>query len=296
MWQTWKAHFEAAGMAVELTLAAFEQAIVDRLFFDPRRLLVASKEARLVGFAHWMVLPEQTERAVIAAVCVRPGEDAAAVGEQLIAACEAAASAAGCSVILGGNDPRFLTGYAGLSPLGPGEGIADADRVATAWFMQHAYSPAHRIGRYSLALAQFRPPLDRSQMQLRRTAAVSHETMLPTDPRTAAALAHADLERFTAQSRGGQRLAWATFHLSTPEAQVFPTSQAILADWGCDVEDDPQAAATRFTIGGALQQLQQLGVRRVEAVASDGQPDRAVMLRSLRFNLDGEGTVFSKRL
>ncbi|QEG42111.1 GNAT family N-acetyltransferase [Roseimaritima ulvae] len=293
--QTWNAHFEAAGMLPQLTAAAFEQAIFDRLYFDPRRLIVALDDDRVVAFAHWMVVPGRPQEAVLPAICACPAAATDTLGRELLLRCEQAARAAGCEAMLGGTAAEHFSGYAGLSPLGPGEGILDADRVAAGWFMQNAYTPLHRIARYSVSLAQFRPPIDRMQMQLRRATSIEHQDVLPEGLRRAAALSHADLERFTARTRGGEDLAWAEFQLSCPEAQVFPTCQAILADWA-SLQDNDHGAAVKYTISAALQQLQKRGVTRVEAVAGDNQPDHAVTLRSLRFVLETEGTVFSKRL
>lgn len=293
--QTWIAHFEAAGLLPQLTSAAFQQAIFDRLYFDPRRLIVALDGDQVVAFANWMVVPDRPLEAVIPAICAPPTAAADEIGRELLLHCEQAARAAGCQVMLGGTAADHLSGYAGLSPLGPGEGILDADRVAAGWFLQNAYAPLHRIARYSVSLAQFRPPIDRMQMQLRRATTIEHCSFQPDGIRQAAALSHADLERFSTKTRGGEQLAWAEFHLSSPEAQVFPTSQAILADWD-SLQHDDQGAAVRYTISAALQQLHKRGVTRVEAVAADTQPDHAVTLRSLRFALDMEGTVFSKRL
>jgi len=293
--QVWLKHFAASGIESRLTPALFEQAILNRTYFDPERLIVAVEAEQPVGLAAWLSVPGKASEAVVPAICAMPGEGADSVGLMLLTECETAARQAGFAILLGGSDPSHETGYTGLTPLGPGEGIADADRAAASWFMQRAFAPRNRIARYSVTLDQFRPPVDRMQMQLRRSTTVSSLRSVPENLRLAAALSHIDVERYSTVTRGGEEVGWAEFHLSDPEAQVFPTGHAILADWKSSSNDD-QGATARYTISASLQQLRQRGVTRVEAVATDSQPDHAVTLRTLRFHLDSEGTVFSKRL
>jgi N-acetylglutamate synthase-like GNAT family acetyltransferase len=294
----WTEHFQSQGLACTSAVSpvVFEQAVMSRLFFEPRGFLVAEDpQGTLIGFAHWLDNPHAPDTANIVALCLLPEVDAGPVGAGLLAACEAAMRDAGKTTALGGSAQGDWTGYAGLPPLGPGEGILDADRRAVALFQQAGYSPQRRLTRYQIDLPGYRPPIDRALMALRRSTVLESALRLPSQWRHAAAFSHVDIERFTAKSRNGETVAWAEVLIGDPEAKIFPIGTAILDQWGSDASFDSQSAV-RFIIANSLKELAARGLERVDAIADDRHPDRNHLLRSLRFEPRDEGTLFSKRL
>lgn len=295
----WNAHYQTQGFEFhgQVSAAVFEQAVLNRIFFHPTALLVATDGAdgEAVGFAHWLENPIDPSVANIVALCVSPAADGCAVSGELLAACEAAAAAAGKSRCFGGAGRTDLTGYAGLPPLGPGEGVLDQDRRAVGWYMQAGFSPHQRMIRYRAGLENFRPPIDRSLMMFRRSTVMGNELVIPEGWRRAAALSHVDVDRFTAKTRRGETVAWAEILIGDPEVNVLPVGTAILDRWESNSSYDPQDA-TRFVISTALKELAGRGVRHIESVADDQHPDRARLLRSLSFQPSGEGTIFAKQL
>lgn len=294
----WNEHFRIATGAHPLSAAVFEQAVLARTFFDPQQLRVADAGAGPIGFAHWMVpANQQTNQhtsAVVAAVCVAPGPEAAAIADQLLADCERAAAAEGHATLYAGGAPDQLSGYAGLQPLGPGEGIADDDLSAAQWLTSRGFLPHRRLGRYRLDVAAFRPPIDRPLMMLRRSTQTRSQMIQPSDWRSASALSHVQIERFFS-SRSGANTAWADFWLSDPEALVLSGGTAILDQWRADDPANEQAAA-RLLIAVALQELAGRGLLYVEASAATDQVERGEVLRALRFQQCSQGTIYVKRL
>lgn len=295
----WNSHFQTQGFefSSQVSPAVFEQAVLNRIFFRPTALLVATDDAsgEALGFAHWLDNPLDPSVVNIVALCVSPAADGSAVGGALLAACEAAAAAAGKTRCCGGVDRTDLTGYVGLPPLGPGEGVLDRDRRAVGWYMQAGFSPRRRMIRYRAGLENFRPPIDRSLMMFRRSTVMSNEMVMPDGWRRAAALSHVDVDRFTAKTRSGETVAWAEILIGDPEVNVLPVDTAILDRWESHSSYDPQDA-TRFVISTALKELAGRGVRYIESVADDQHPDRSRLLRSLSFQPCGEGTIFAKQL
>lgn len=299
----WNEHFQIAAGPRPVSAAVFEQAVLARTFFDPQQLRVADAGAGPIGFAHWMVPANQQAHrsagepgaAVVAVVCVPPGPQAAQIADRLLADCERAAASAGHPVLYAGGGPGDLNGYAGLEPLGPGEGIADEDAPTTQWLTQRGFLPHRRLGRFRLEVASFRPPIDRPLMMLRRSTEIRSQMIQPTDWRSASALSHVQIERFLSTSRNGASTAWADFWISDPEAMVLTGGTAILDQWRADDPAHEQAAA-RLLIAAALQELADRGLASVEAVAANDQVERGQVLRALRFQQRSQGTVFVKTL
>lgn len=294
--QIWNEHFQSLGLRSPLDPSTFHAAILNRTFFDPRQLIVATVDDHPVGWTHWLPVPDKPELAVVPVVCVLPDSlkhSATEIGLALLNHIEKQIQETGCSRIIGGSGPTDGSGYCGVPPLGPGIGIADADRSTSGWFMQLGYSPRRRLAQYEVQLARFRPPIDRTLVQLRRSTTITTQRIIRADARHAAALSHVDQERYITTDRGGAVAAWADFYLSDPEAMVFPVSHAILG--ACkSVDPEDHGAAVRYTIASGLQQLSNSGVTQVTAVTSDQHPHRTVLLRGLRFELTTEGTLFSK--
>lgn len=295
----WTCHYQTQGFEfdAEVSPTVFEQAILNRVFFDPSALLVATAEGgdEVLGFAHWLENAHDPSVANIVSLCIAPAADGDTISSALLAACEAGMAAAGKSRCFGGANRLDLTGYAGLPPLGPGEGILDQDRRAVDWYRKAGYSPHRRMIRYRAALANFRPPIDRTLMMFRRSTVVDTALAVPEGWRRAAALSHVDVERFTVKTRGGETVAWAEVLISDPEIHILPPGTAILDRWQSDSSFDPQDA-TRYLISAALKELAGRGVQQVESVTDDQHPDRTRLLRSLAFQPHGEGTIFAKQL
>lgn len=291
----WQSHYQAAGIDVAVSSMIFERAVLNRLFFRAEQIIVACQNGQPVGFAIWSFAPRHADQLIVSAVCVASPQHASGCGIDLLQACEQVAIQGQASQVFAGLRRQDEIGLIGLPPLGPAYAVPNADRAAAGWMMHLGYTPAERIGRYRVDLSGFRPPVDRSQLQLRRSTALSSHRVLPDNLQAAAALVHIDIERFRSTSRGGEVCVEADFYLSAPEAQVFPAGHAFLADWK-SVTAENREAATRFTLAAALGQLAERGVSKVEAGISDTDPEKAVLLRALRFDLYDEGTVFAKQI
>lgn len=291
----WAQHYDAAGMPTALTPSVFEQAIMNRLLFEPENIHVAEVNNKPIGFSSWLPAAQGGAECLVPVICVSPCDQQDAAGLALLRASEKAALTDDRTTLVGGFLVDDFTGLDGLAPLGAGGGIPDSDRRASRWFMQAGYGPRHRLERYAITLATFRPPIDRHQLQLRRTAVVDQHWVLPDDQRQATALTHVEVHRFEAKSRAGEPLAEVDFWLSDPAAAVFPTAHAILANWSCSSPQD-RLGVVCFLLASALQTLQARGIVWVAATAIDERPEQSLVLRALKFGSLGGGTIFAKRL
>lgn len=169
-----------------MTPAILEQMVLGKPYFDREGLIVAVDDERPVGFAHAGFGVDATGAALstqIGSTCMlmvgHHGEQAW-IARELLAASETYLRARGASVLQGGCcfpvDPFYLGLYGG-SQL---SGVHASDTRLCELFRGAGYSITSTRRVLQRPLAGFRPPVDRAQMQSRRT----HVVQATPDPRS----------------------------------------------------------------------------------------------------------------
>ena len=288
----WVEHWSMAGPPPFVNQPKFEQAILARTFFDPRTLLVAESNERVMGWCHYSLPDEHSEATLVHALCLGSTAEAA-IGLRLLTSIEQACPS-GSSIRVGvvRDDQR---GYAGLEPIGYGIGIPLADYRMTGILQQAGFAPTPPILRLLASVEGYRPPVSREALQLRRSAKIRLNPELCLDPRKAAGLAHVDVEQAILTDASGVLLASVRLWLSDPEAEVMSPTTAIL-DLKTQHLSGSLEPAESFLIGSLFESLRQRNIQTVETAVDREKTQLVDQLTRLHFQTVDEGMCWEKTL
>lgn len=177
----WNASYHGRGVATPITPDIFDTAALVQTYFDPRGLIVAEQEEKLVGFVHvgFCVNAEHTaldyRQAVICAIVVDPAERHLMIGSQLLEQAREYARSRGAEVLFAGPSPErdpFYTGiYGGSRP----SGFLESHETLGPFLLQQGFTEYERHLVYQKDLQRSRDPVNfrlmaiRRQMELRLT-------------------------------------------------------------------------------------------------------------------------------
>jgi GNAT superfamily N-acetyltransferase len=188
-------------------------------------------------------------------------------------------------------DPFYLGLYGGSGL----PGVLDSDAVAQEAYRAAGYEPAERTLMFRRSLDEFRPVVDRRQVQFRRRMSVE----LKMDPPArswweACTTGDFDLSRFELTERGGGRvLASATYRGIEPASGSDPGRVVGLLDLEVEGEHRRQGFAT-FLLGESLRQHARHGVSAVEALVAEDNQSGVGLFEKLGLDRVEQGTVFRK--
>lgn len=301
--EIWRSQAGQPGVMQPVSVDLFEQFIFGKLYFDCEGLTLAFDDERPVGFAHAAFGPNAahdgiaTDSGTTCLVMVRPDCARGEVAEGLLARCEAYLRRRGAKVLYGGAarplDP-FYTGLYGGSGL---PGVLDSDTVARDLYRSQGYDPVDRTVLLRRWLDEFRPLVDRRQVQFRRRMSV--EMKMDPPARSwweACTTGDFDLSRFELTERGGDRvLASATYRGMEPTSGSGPGRVVGLLDLEVDSEYRRQGFAT-FLLGESLRQYARRGVAGVEALVIEANRSGVGLFEKLGLEQVEQGTVFRKKV
>jgi ribosomal protein S18 acetylase RimI-like enzyme len=171
--EIWRLQGAQRGLMQPMSMAVLERFVFAKPYFDRHGLIVAVEGSKAVGFAHAGFGPSDdqstlsTERGVTCLVMLRPEADRAVAGE-LLARAEEYLRAQGARHLGGGGSfplsPFYHALYGGSEP----SGILESDAAMLAIFREAGYRELRRSIVLRRDLSQFRPDVDRQQMQIRR--------------------------------------------------------------------------------------------------------------------------------
>lgn len=212
----------------------------------------------------------QERVATLAAFCLAD-EPGLAICDQLLADVEEKLKQHGIQKVRVGSVQDDRNGYAGLAPIGHGIGIPVSDARTNSMLSRHGYHVDRSIDRMVVGTSTYRPPVNRSFLQFRRSTRLDHLPVLPIGERTIAAMSHFDIERHILMDHRQQEpLAICGLWMGDPEVQVMESSRAILS---LNV-----LAATDF-LGGTIRS--DLAVTNQECLTDEQQFLIASMVQSL---------------
>ncbi|MCC9598990.1 hypothetical protein LOC67_00350 [Stieleria sp. JC731] len=293
--RVWSQHWSTTGTPPPISTTIIERAILSRMFFSSRELLVATINGQVEAFCHfsrpgaqgdaWEDQPAE-DVAILSAICFTPA-GLECCDDLLLAAMDRMA-AMGCHSILAGPLRDQQCGYVGLPPIGHGVGIPDYDVRVSSLLSRHGFRPWGSYTRMAVTTAPYRPPVNREMMQYRRTTRSECSGVVPQDSRYASAMAHMDIEHYQLiNHRNGDRLANCRLWLSDPEAQVMSCSEALL-DLTVIEQPDQLTPAEVFLVSVMVQSLATRCVFRVETVIDAEHSMLAEQLGTLQFeNISG---------
>jgi hypothetical protein len=300
--QIWVEHWSAAGPPPYVNQAKFDQAVLARTFFDPETLLVAESEGSIKGWCHsappHSAPPhsapehEDIDVTVVHALCLASSSDDA-IALQLLAAIEHSPKATSrIRIGLVRDDQR---GYAGLEPIGFGIGVPLSDYRSNSFLQQGGYTPGIPHFRMIATVPQYRPPVNRSALQFRRSTQIICTPTIPGESRVAASLGHVDVESAELKERTGSTLASVSIWFSDPEAEVMSPTAAILDLNQQHVLGNLQPAEF-YLIGALVHSLNQRNIQTVETAIDSDQTELIEQLQNLQFKIVDEGCCWAKTL
>lgn len=299
--EVWRSQPAEHGRLQPMSAALFEQFVLSKPYFDNAGLIVAVDDDRPIGFAHAAFGPAETGQRLstrfgnTCVVMVRTEYRRQGIGSALLARCEAYLRERGAEVIYGGGIAPFNGFYLGLYGGSELPGVLDSDLAEQRLYQSYGYREVDRVHVLERAIAGYRPPVDRNQMQLRRCSNI--QAIL--DPLAAnwwEACAWSGLD----QTRYELRLRDADAVVARASAWAL---EPLSSGWGVraagiialDVDESVrrQGIAT-YLMGDIMRQLAAQGVGLVQVQTMQANQPALKLYEKLGFKLVNQGAVYRK--
>jgi ribosomal protein S18 acetylase RimI-like enzyme len=173
--EIWRARARERGVVQPMSAALFEQLVLSKPYFDSEGLIVALDEDSAVGFVHAAFGPTDDQAGicnqfgVTSMLMVRPDYRRLGIGHKLLAFSESYLRRHGATVLYGGGIYPLNPFYLGLYGGSELPGVLESDVSAQRLYRTSGYMEVDRCVVLHRELADFRPPVNRQQMQIRRT-------------------------------------------------------------------------------------------------------------------------------
>jgi ribosomal protein S18 acetylase RimI-like enzyme len=298
----WRSRAGQPGLTQPVSVEILEQLVFGKVYFDYKGLILAFENDRPVGFTHAGFGPNRardglsTEVGVTCVVVVHPECNEVEVADGLVRRAEVYLQGRGARVLYGGGVAPIDPFYLGLYGGGSLPGVLDTDTLAQNLFRSHDYREADRILIYKRDLGDFRAPLDRKQMQMRRRMTVTRDADPPArDWWEACSAADFDYLRFDLVPRDTRKpIASAVFRSMELYGSNLEQTLGLV-----DVEVDPQyrrQGAATFLLSESFRMMGMQGTKVVDSQTSQTNAAYVGLLRNLGFQQVGRGDVFRKEV
>jgi GNAT superfamily N-acetyltransferase len=299
--ELWRSCSERRSLVQPLTTADFEQFVLSKPYFDRQGLWLAIEGEEVQGFVHAGFGPSEdestlsTDLGVTSIVLVRPGADQVAVAAALLQHSEGYLRERGAKVLYGGSIRPLNPFYLGLYGGSEQPGVLDSDPAMQQLFLAHGYREIDRTIVFQRTLADFRAPIDRNQMQVRRSTQIAVVDEPPAKTWwDACTLGEFERVEYQLLDRGlGKQLASATLR----GIEHTATHPGVRASGLVDVQVTPQSlhqGLATFLISEALKELHQQGIGLVEAQTMQRNTAAIGLYRKLGFTRIDSGAVYRK--
>lgn len=264
--------------------------MLGRTYFRPEHLLIASNDEKPVGFVHVGFSPRadgsslDPTQGVISALFVKVGESFSEIGSELLSRAERLLRAAGATHLSAGGsypvDPFYWGLYGG--PLSAGVPVGDTSLLEL--LRNAGFAESRRFLIWERALGNFRPPVDRSQLQLKRRYTVEAVNELPlANWWQACAFSHVERARYSLRATDGSPVNssltfWDTQPLGERQGKrVVGLFESQLASSSFD------DGVAMYLLGDSLRQFHSLGISHVEAVTGQEEVAWTKLFSTLGF-------------
>ncbi len=279
----------------------FELAALAKPYFAAHDLLVAIVDDEVRGFLHLSnasstdLMESDIHRGVLSALCVIPGDDDEEVAEALLHRADellGKSSVTSCATRPMPPDSPFYLG------LGAGDsmmGITSADQRTYGWLTKAGWVARQATSGWELFLDNFQPPVDRVQIQIRRTAHVDRmldEPLLPW--RQACLLGHTEPTGFQLTLRAEGTVALNLLVWSVGQ-ELMTTPESVVWLWPIEVIESTQVADQLvFLLSESLRQMADDRVEVVRTCSDSSKTMVTSVLTRLGFRNANSGVVLEK--
>jgi len=273
-----------------MTPALFDSLVLCKPYFDRHGLIVAEDDGHIVGFAHAGFGPNaegsdiDRSTGVVCQLQVAHRDGRDQIAKELLGACDRYFRHHDTRRVFGGINAAADPYYHGLIGGSQPSGVAVEDVWLTQLLLENGFAAVDEHLVLHRQLAGFRPAVDRTQMQIRRT----HHVNCCLDPPSptwwhACTWGHTERTGFVLQDRlTGSEVA----------SLVLWDCEPIASSWGVHVigiaELETVASANQentalFLIGEALRQMQSRGVTLTEVRVPETQTSTLQLYSRLGF-------------
>lgn len=301
--RVFNAHYQAVGLPCVLTPLSLELCVLSKPYFAPELLLIAELDGAVAGFAQLGFAPDEnlqtlsSTQAILSSLCVPVQQDSSAIASQLISTAMRIVGQSGAAHMRYSPPPPASPFFIGLS-LGDGMiGAPSADTRLHAWLTSAGWKAGERVIYWEVDLANFHPPMDRTQIQIRRMAHVERLLDEPTMPwYLASLLGHTEQIGFQLISRDARSMA-VDIVLWSIGSELLAQSDTVLRLWPLTAEacrrDDDRLV---FLLSEAFRQMREDRVDAVRTVANESDADVVRLLQRIGFDALMSGNVFSSAI
>ncbi|MEQ1826957.1 MAG: hypothetical protein ABL921_13465 [Pirellula sp.] len=296
----WREHHATLCPSASCPVSVWDQCILSKPFFDQTGLAIAvNANGESVGFVHFGFAsnPAGTRASdvngVIHKICVTPCSDQDSIAHELLKhALQSLKSqgATGCTALGTMERHAFYLGVVEGDNL---MGVVSRDTRTQLWLSQIGLAPIRPTECWELDLIHFRPPMDRTQIGIRRTCTVgrlldedSHQWWLSS------VLGHCEQVRFNLVLRSPPRVETELMYWF-PDPTITGVDSSIVRLWLTTV---PQAEEARerfvYLMAESLRQLQLDRKQAVRTYASADQQPTVTLLQRLGFRSIESGLVY----
>ena len=300
----WNDHHIAFHSKSVCPISVWDQCVLGKPFFQNSGLVLATnRECIPVGFIHFGFASNQDGSdssltdAMVHKICIAPNEDEDAIAKALFEHALGAMrekNAATCSAL---GTTELNAFYLGVGDGDNLMGVVAKDTRTQRWLSQVGFSPTRPTECWELDLSTFRPPMDRTQIGIRRTCTVgrlldedTHEWWLSS------VLGHCEQIRFNLVLRTPPKVE-SEIMFWFPDPTILGVDSSVVRLWLPSVPES-EDARERFVylMAESLRQLQQERRRAVRTFASADQQRSITLLQRLGFRSVEHGLVFARTL
>ncbi|MFV2068855.1 MAG: GNAT family N-acetyltransferase [Pirellulales bacterium] len=294
------------GMVHPISVSQFETHVFSKPYFDPRGLIVATRDDVPVGFVHAGFGPNDDESWIateMGVVCRVMVHEAAAsqsspgtLAGELIARGEQYLRDRGARLLYAGGIRPLCPFYWGLYGGSELPGILDSDSWMQAVYRDACYEEIDQVLVLHRDLTTFRPIISRQQLAIRRSTQIA----VQNDPPVRSwwqAVTEGSADRMRLQivsNRSTSVLASTTFWNIEPLATSWGISAAGILDLESTESSRRQGYAT-FLLSEAFRRLRSEGVRLIEVQTMRHNEAARALYRRLGFVEVDRGAVLRKR-
>jgi ribosomal protein S18 acetylase RimI-like enzyme len=299
--EIWRSQPVARGFAQPASVDLFEQIVLAKPYFENDGLILACDDRRALGFVHAGFGASEDAGTlnrrfgVTCLLLVRPENQQSDIGPGLLISSEAYLRSRGTEVLYAGGIRPLDPFYRGLYGGSEMPGVLTSDTFAHGVYRAAGYREVDRVIVLDRELAGFRVPMDRTQMQIRRTSVVQDNCDAP--PRNwweACALEHFQILSFELCERDNPRpVASARFWLLEPFAAGWGVQAAGLFDLQVAPERR-RAGLASFLLGDAFRRLMAQGIGLVEVQTMAGNSAALGLYGKLGFREVEQGVAYRK--
>jgi ribosomal protein S18 acetylase RimI-like enzyme len=299
--EIWREQPPQRGRMQPATPTIFEQLVFSKPYFDPAGLIVALDNNKPVGFAHAGFGAAEDENAISTDVAttyqlvLRADYQSDALAGELLAQSEHYLRNRGAKVIYAGGVRPLNAFYLGLYGGSELPGILVGDSAFQRACNERGYREIDRVKILQLELGTFRPPITRSQRQLRREMA-SHEIPSPAPESWWDACTTGAFERIhflLTRPSSCEPLADVWFWDIEPLSTAWGSPTAGMFDLHVSHVERRKGLAT-FLLSDAFERLRSRGIQLVEAQTMQQNAPALAMYHRLGFKQVDEGVVYRK--